>query len=141
MGPVRVFLDANILFSAALGGEAFALLWELAAAGKVILVTSPYCRLEAEANLRRKRPQALPAYRERIAGVTEVPNVGDALKEHLYLPEKDAPVYAAAVSAGAAVLLTGDVKHFGALMERDDLAVRVQTIRDFLLQDAPGRQS
>jgi len=54
--PVRVFLDANILFSAALQGEAFVLLWELPKSGKTVLLTSPYCALEARENIIRKRP-------------------------------------------------------------------------------------
>lgn len=48
--------------------------------------------------------------------------------------EKDAPVLAAAATCGAAVLLTGDMKHFAALMERGDLPSRVRTVRAFLLE-------
>ena len=36
--------------------------------------------------------------------------------------------------AGADVLITGDLKHFGALMERDDLPLRVRSPRAFLLE-------
>jgi uncharacterized protein len=48
--------------------------------------------------------------------------------------EKDAPVLAAALAARADVLVTGDLKHFGALMDRDDLPPRVRTPRAFLLE-------
>jgi hypothetical protein len=49
------------------------------------------------------------------------------------LPEKDAAVLAAARAAAADVLLTGDLQHFGSLMTRRDLALRVSTVREFLL--------
>jgi predicted nucleic acid-binding protein len=48
--------------------------------------------------------------------------------------DKDAWVLAAALAAGANVLVTGDLKHFGALMERDDLPLRVRSPRAFLLE-------
>jgi len=47
---------------------------------------------------------------------------------------KDAPVLAAALAARADVLVTGDLKHFGALMDRDDLPLRVRSPRAFLLE-------
>jgi predicted nucleic acid-binding protein len=51
-----------------------------------------------------------------------------------FVTEKDAPVLAAALAAQADVLVTGDRKHFGALMDRDDLPLRVRTPRAFLLE-------
>jgi len=47
---------------------------------------------------------------------------------------KDAPVLAATARAGAEALITGDLTHFGPLMERDDLPLRVRTVRAFLLE-------
>lgn len=132
MGPVKVFLDANILFSAALGGSSFALIWDLARADKVILLCSRYCLLEAERNLSRKRPAALSLWPALLESVTLVPDENPEILG-VDLPEKDMPVYAAAVACGADVLLTGDTTHFGHLMDRDDLAVRVFTVRRFLL--------
>jgi predicted nucleic acid-binding protein len=132
---VRVFLDANVLFSAALGGESFALLWQLGRAGKVSLLTSRACVLEAERNLERKRPAALDAFREALASVALVPEAPERLASAAALVgENDAHVLAAALEARAAVLVTGDMTHFGALMERDDVGLRVRTIRRFLLE-------
>jgi predicted nucleic acid-binding protein len=48
--------------------------------------------------------------------------------------EKDAPVLAAALAARADVLVTGDLKHFGPLMQRADLPLRVRSPRAFLLE-------
>jgi hypothetical protein len=53
-----------------------------------------------------------------------------------FVAEKDAPVLAAARAARADVLVTGDLKHFGALMDRDDLPLRVRSPRAFLLEGA-----
>lgn len=132
---MRVFCDANVLFSAALGGPAFDLLVELVDAGRVELVTSRYCLVEAEVNLRAKRPEAMDRYTGLLGRVRRVPE-RDELPEPLadLVPEKDVPVLAAAVSAEADVLLTGDVTHFGSLMQRDDLPLRVRTPRAFLLE-------
>jgi predicted nucleic acid-binding protein len=97
MGPVRIFLDANILFSAALGGRSFALLWELARAEKVTLLTSRYCRIEAERNLSRKRPASLKAFGELLEWVAELSG-GRGMEQGMkgtegdvQLPEKDRP--------------------------------------------------
>lgn len=133
MGPVRVFLDANILFSAALGSASFTLIWELSRAGRMTLFTSRYCRIEAERNLSRKRPEALVMFASLLEQVAEVPEAGDG-KSDVGLPDKDQPVYEAALSCEADVLLTGDTTHFGYLMQRDDLPLSVQTVRAFLLE-------
>jgi predicted nucleic acid-binding protein len=130
---VRVFLDSNVLFSAALGSKPFDLLWEIARAGKVQLVTTAYCHIEASNNLKHKRPGALDHYVKLMKIVIEVPDDQSKLAwAHELLPDKDAPILAAAVAAGADVLVTGDLKHFMPLMKRNDLPLRVRTIRVFL---------
>ena len=64
MAELRVFLDANILFTAAYSPDGLsALLIELGAAGRVTLLTSPLAIVEAERNLEAKRPSALPTLR------------------------------------------------------------------------------
>jgi uncharacterized protein len=138
VGRVRAFLDANVPFSSALGGDAFALLWRLAERGAVELVTSAYCYLEARVNLERKEPAAIDRLSERMQAVGLV-GAGD---EHVawaaaLLPEKDAAVLAAARGSGAAVLITGDLRHFASLMVLRDLTPRVFTVREFLLGGAP----
>jgi len=133
---VKVFLDSNVLFSAALGGGPFGLLWEIAGTGRVQLVTTAYCLAEASDNLKHKKPDAIEHYNKLMRAVGEVPD-GQA---HLawaskLVAAKDAPVLAAAVAAGVDILLTGDLKHFSHLMQRDDLTLRVRTVRTFLLED------
>jgi predicted nucleic acid-binding protein len=133
MGPVRVFLDANILFSAALGGRSFAVVWELAEASKIVLVTSRYCLAEAHSNLERKRPQAVHRLRALMKNVSQVPEAPERFEwSRRHVPEKDVAVLSAAVGCMADVLLTGDIADFGSLMKRTEFPIRVQTVRAFL---------
>ncbi|WP_027883283.1 PIN domain-containing protein [Meiothermus rufus] len=143
---MRVFLDANVLFSAALGGEVFRLIWLLAERGQLELFTSPLCQMEAAFNLERKRPQAaprLPLLMQRVQQVEEPeetdPSPDEPLKTLLKsLPEKDRPVLQAALYAQAQILLTGDLRHFGPLMNRGDLPLRVLSPGDFIRQVQPS---
>lgn len=59
---IRVFLDANVLFSAAYReGNGILRLWELSG---IHLVTSSYAVEEAERNIARKRPSASKCLRD-----------------------------------------------------------------------------
>lgn len=106
----RVFLDANVLFSAAYRPDAgLHKLWKLS---DVRLLTSQYAALEARVNL----PQ--PDQRARLDGlmrhVAIVPEAGNRrLPRGVVVPEKDRPILMAALEAQATHLLTGDVTHFG----------------------------
>ena len=48
------------------------------------------------------------------------------------LPAKDTPIFQAAMSAGASVLLTGDVEHFGRFFGKTIAGVRILSPADFL---------
>ncbi len=128
----RVFLDANILFSASLGGSVWDAIWSVADAGGYELVTSPFALVEARENLKRKRPEALGALSERLRSVRLVPEAEPEPWMAELLPQKDRPILAAAAASGCRVLLTGDTRHFGRLMERDDLPLRVLTPAHFV---------
>lgn len=132
-----IFLDANILFSASLGGEVFEVIWQGARKKRYRLATSPYCLLEARKNLLRKRPEALRKLEDKLEAVTLVPEAKGAPWMESLVPEKDIPVLAAAVAAGASVLLTGDTRHFKPLMLRQDLPLKVLTPREFILTFRP----
>ena len=131
--PERVFLDANVIFSAALGGESFVMLWEALRCGVITVCTTPQCVDEARRNLTRKRPAALARLEATFLDVTIV---SAPLKMVAWaqgqLPEDDAWVLAGAVEAGANVLLTGNTRHFGSMMARGDLPLRVRTVRAYL---------
>ena len=121
MAELLVFLDANILFTAAYSPEGLsALLIELGAAGRVTLLTSPLAIVEAERNLEAKRPSALPTLRGRLAAVRVVrePAPGDV--ERLTPPDlsaKDRPLLAGTIGAHATHFVTGDVADFGRWMD------------------------
>lgn len=131
---MRAFLDANVLFSAALGGESFELLWRIASLGKVEFLTSEHCRMETVSNLRIKASGRESRLVALLRNVTPVPEGAATARSAKLLPPDDAPVLDAALAAGADYLLTGDLRHFGPLMKRDDLGVRVRTVRAFLLE-------
>jgi len=133
-GAPVVFLDANVLFSACLGGPSFALLIRLGAEGHVTLVTSTDCEREARANLERKHPEAVAALDGLLDRVSALDHDLSPHREWAaaLVHPGDVHVLAAARAAGAAALVTGDSTHFGRLMEREDLDLRVHTVRAFL---------
>ena len=118
----RVFLDANVLFSAAwLESSGLARLWRL---GETMLVTSAYALAEAERNLDTDEERSrLRSLREKLKVVDASPEA--ALPAGVELPAKDAPILLAAIDAGATHLLTGDRRHFGHLYGRSIGGVRI----------------
>ncbi|TVP80432.1 putative toxin-antitoxin system toxin component, PIN family [Thioalkalivibrio sp.] len=116
---MRLFLDANILFSAAWkeGSDAL-LLFELAQAGHCKLTTSGLALEEARRNIARKRPERQFAL-ERLVKLMSLGR--EPAQEHLAiarthgLPDKDIPVLAAAIAQRADLLVTGDRRDFGHL--------------------------
>jgi uncharacterized protein len=120
----RVFLDANVLFSASYRtGSALERLWD--AAPEITLLSSPYAIEEANRNLEdgdaRRRFHAL------LGAVEIVPDVAGAdLPKGVILPEKDHPILLAAIAAGSTHLFTGDRAHFGQYFERRVLGVMIQ---------------
>jgi uncharacterized protein len=121
---IRVFLDANVLFSAAWRAESgLGRLWGHAS---LRLVTSTYAAAEAERNLARKRPDAIPRMEELVA-VMEIATTASQLPEGHGLPPKDEPILAAAIASRCEVLLTGDIADFGHLIGRTLEGVRILT--------------
>ena len=125
----RVFLDANVLFSAAYRPRNGLLrLWKRR---RVRLVTSAYAAEEARSNLHQE--MQLAALAELLEGVEVMPEIPTGmLPANVRLPEKDRPILLSAIRAGAAVLLTGDKKHFGWYFGRKIAGVRVLTPGEFL---------
>jgi uncharacterized protein len=107
----RVFLDANILFSAAYRPHAgLRQLWEVL---NVELVTSAYAVEEARRNLDRPEQRAaLQVLLQSVEVLAAIPGDHPSAVP-IELAEKDRPILAMAVAARATHLLTGDVRHFG----------------------------
>ena len=131
---MRVFLDADVLFTAAHNpqGKA-ALVIELGGRGYWALATSRYALEEARRNLDRKFPQSLDGLKSLLRGVRLVEH-RPALRFPTALAEKDRPIFQAAVAWDATHLLTGDMKDFGAFMNKPEetFGIVVQTVADFL---------
>jgi len=105
----RLFLDANVLFSAAYRPDAGLFrLWKLRS---VALCSSRYALEEARINL------ADELQRRRLIHLAESIHLFEAsqgkLPRGISLPQKDAPILLAAIEARATHLLTGDIRHFG----------------------------
>lgn len=130
----RVFLDANILFSAAYRGDSrLRVLFELATTGRVRLATSRFAQEEARRNLAAKRPAALADLDSLLAEVETVREGGPSeVAAASMLPAKDAPILAAAIAARCDWLITGDAQHFGSLFGRRVGGVRVDTAAEAL---------
>jgi uncharacterized protein len=105
----RVFLDANVLFSAAYKTDSRLLqLWKLRNAE---LCSSRYALEEARVNLSEELQQTAL---QKLAGSLKLFDASEApLPRGISLPEKDTCILLAAIGARATHLLTGDVQHFG----------------------------
>ena len=127
---MRVFLDANILFSAAwFDGPVRRLLADLVEAHTC--VADGYVWSEAERNLIAQRSEALTALHKLTAIVelhTDYAGRGVVL-DSAGLPQKDVPVIASSVTLGCDTLFTGDRTHFGALFGTTVAGVRILSPR------------
>ena len=126
-----LFLDANVLFSAAYAAEAGLLeLWRLA---EVRLVSSQYAIEEASRNLSDRRQQSrLNRLLRRVQVRANEPE--GVLPHGLVLAAKDRPILAAAIAAGATHLLTGDRTHFGQYFGRSVGGVTILPPGEYLRQ-------
>ncbi len=118
----RVFLDANVLFSAAYSPDSVLLrLWRVRNAE---LITSAHAVHEVMANLTGHQMQGrLSDLLSAVRLVSEAPYV--ELPGDITLPATDRPILQAAIAAGAAYLLTGDKAHFGRHYRRTLRGVRI----------------
>ena len=131
---MRLFLDANVLFTVAHNpnGKA-ALTIELGKRGHWALATSLYASEEARRNLVRKFPRSLDGLNVLLRDIPLVePRPG--LPFPATLAEKDRPIFQAAVTCQATHLLTGDLKDFGPFMNRPEetSGILVQSVAEFL---------
>jgi len=133
---MRLFLDANVIFTAAHNPDGrSAALFKLAGAKRCCLYTSLHALEEARRNLRLKYPDAVAALDDLLESVSVTPEAPVALVNWALeqgLPPKDAPVLAAAAGARTTILVTGDRTHFGPLYGRSLRGVEVLAPSDAL---------
>ena len=110
MKPLRIFVDANILFSASRPGAGLSrLLKDAATRGE--LVTSQKALAEAQRNLAIKKPEWLPNLSVLLTDFFKITVSESTVIANL--PPKDIPILSAAIAESCSHLLTGDRKHFG----------------------------
>jgi len=128
---VRVFLDVNVLFSAARSAGAIReLIRRLHVAGHV-LVADEYVVAEARRNLLAKEPATMAQLETLLRPMTIAPHRPAPLPAEMaaLLPEKDRPVLAAALHLRCDALVTGDRTHFGMMYGRKFLDLTVHSPR------------
>ncbi len=124
----RLFLDANVLFSAAyLPNSGLLEFWKLR---DVILCSSRYALEEARINLSNE------LQRSRLARLARSLQLFDATPRQLpsvvSLPGKDEPILSAAIEAQATHLITGDIRHFGPHFGKNLLGILVLSPSEYL---------
>jgi hypothetical protein len=107
---VRIFLDANILFSAADSSSATHALFTMARK-HAELITSPHAWEEAFRNLSFKRPGLAPHLKNLKPYL--VLSIAFAPIETAEIPDHDIPILAGALGSECSHLWTSDKTHFG----------------------------
>jgi predicted nucleic acid-binding protein len=128
---MRIFLDANILFSAARSDGAIRRLLALLSEAGHECHADSFVVEEARRNLALKAPGSLPDLdrllrRIHLAQVGTKPAETEAVR---LLPEKDRPVLAAAMQSACEALVTGDRTHFGAFYGKTLGGVKIHSPR------------
>jgi uncharacterized protein len=124
----RVFLDANVLFSAAYRTDAGLLrLWRVR---DIQLCASHYALEEARINLDESAQQTRLT---QLAAKLQLFDPADQrLPSGIVLAAKDVPILLAAIAAHATHLLTGDFRHFGQYFRKRIGGVLILTPADYL---------
>ena len=114
---MRIFLDANVLFSAAKSDGAIRQLLQDLHFENHTLVADEYVATEARRNIAAKAGDEAVDYLQALLAQIEVSTVhypAVAQDGVAWLPAKDRPVLMAAMTLKCDVLATGDRTHFGA---------------------------
>ncbi len=112
---MRIFLDANVLFSAARSDGAIRQLLRELQVRKYILVAGPLVIVEARRNLENKSNAAALTWLDSMLSSMETSASEPRLvaADVDWLVEKDRHVLRVAIQMRCEVLVTGDVTHFG----------------------------
>ncbi len=140
---MRIFLDANILFSAAKSDGAVRQVLRLAKTASHEQWIDAYVESEARRNLLAKSPESLPAFEMLVGDCRSAPfqPVSAELEAALaVLPPDDRPVLAAAIRLRCGALLTGDRRDFAALLGTRVQGVMVHSPASFYLAVIRGKR-
>jgi predicted nucleic acid-binding protein len=123
---MRVFLDANILFSGAQSGSRMRAFLDVLFA-HAECVTNAYAVEEARRNLELKFPATLSPFEGLVRRCELVPAF--VVELPVALKAKDAPILGGAIAGRATHLLTGDQTDFGHLFGKAVQGVKVVSPR------------
>ena len=123
---MRIFLDANILFSASQSHSRMRAFLELLF-DEAGCLTNAYAVEEARRNLTAKFPDAVKALDQLVNKCELVSQLATDLK--IVLPLKDQPILGGAVAGGATHLLTGDERDFGKFWGKTVQGVKILSPR------------
>jgi predicted nucleic acid-binding protein len=128
---MRIFLDANILFSASFPKSRLAeFLAELQR--HAVFLTNAYAKAEAERNIAAKQPKCVAAHEKFAASLEVIPL--RLFDPGVKLAEKDQPILCGAIAGGADYLLTGDKKDFGPLFGKTVCGVKIVNVQMLLAE-------
>lgn len=119
---MRVFLDANILFLAALPHSRLRIFLEVLRQHSKLL-TNHYAAEEARRNLAIKFPGSIQELESLVGECELIPMVQSNLP--VKLAAKDLPILGGAIAGQAEYLLTGDGRDFGPFYGQTILGVKV----------------
>lgn len=128
---MRIFLDANILFSASFPKSHLAeFLGELQR--HAVFLTNAYAKAEAERNIATKQPKRLAGHEKFVMSLEVIPL--RLFDPGVKLSEKDKPILCGAITGGADYLLTGDKKDFGPLFGKTVRGVKIVNVQMLLTE-------
>ncbi|MEP7353595.1 MAG: PIN domain-containing protein [Acidobacteriota bacterium] len=132
----RLFLDANVLFSAAYRTDSgLSQLWTIP---KITLLTSAYAVEEAMRNLedddQRSRLRHLLSTVELVVSLSQESGMAKfaPTPQQADLPEKDRPILQVAITGRASHLITGDFKHFGRFFGQTIAGLQIMPPAEYL---------
>ena len=115
---LRVFVDADVLFAGAASSNEYSaslLVLRLSELTIIDAITSEQVVSEAERNLQKKIPRAMPAFRHLVARslkITTAPEKSELYDFRGMADAKDLPILVAAIKSGCGWLVTFNVRHF-----------------------------
>jgi predicted nucleic acid-binding protein len=119
---MRIFLDANILFSGALPQSRMRAFLDFLCR-ECECVTNAYAVEEARRNLAAKFPDTVHPFESLVKKCEIIPVLTVNFK--IKLPSKDVPILGGAVAGQVKYLLTGDEKDFGQFFGKTIQGVKV----------------
>ena len=123
---MKVFLDANILFSASQSHSRMRAFLDLLF-HQADCLTNAYAVEEARRNLAAKSPDGVKALERLVNKCELVSRLATNLE--IVLPLKDQPIFGGAVAGGATHLLTGDERDFGKFFGKTIQGVKIVSPR------------